>query len=577
MKDNALNVENYISKSAQTISFENIKRGAEYLLDKLDWDPAQDKAGVKKTIKKSYDLSDYPSLLKYLVGFYSNIDTFLKANHIGSQGKKRYLEIALHSLSLAFFGDENKSKKEVENKISHFNSKNIIYVAEGVELNNKKLNGNVEKIGEGNQGSILKVSEKYVIKNPYLERAGSIDQEVKKLFILSKHPNINSLEFFGYTVNTMIPYLGMQYFKSGDLDSFLNKQIDNLPIHLAKKMISDVTTGLNYLHSENIIHRDIKPQNILVTDDESVKITDFGLAIEANSKADFAGTLQYLPPEIFSGIDAHFGVIKIGFQFDIWALGLVVWSILAGESYDRRYNYMLVDNFTSNLLNLSKSASDNKFPTPLNNPITAGMSNPAQILLSSLLAFQAEKRPTGEKLEREVDTYLASDPPLNRSNNIAVNDPVNDSSSRALATSDVPLGKYEGFKSGSNSPLVSSPGASSFSKSNSGPYTNNKMGENLVLAGVGFGAMAAFAGVMLAAQLALAPVLTPLVIASAVVCLMSAVATGTLVAAGSRHEISSVFHGATCRLFQKPREVSLESGLPEMKEQGPQLRINSLD
>lgn len=86
-------------------------------------------------------------------------------------------------------------------------------------------------------------------------------------------------------------------------------------------------SGLQYLHSNQIIHRDIKPQNVLLNDDGVVKIADFGQAIicEADdAQQRTVGTLQFFPPESCGPVKAKFS----GKAADIWALGLTLYAMV---------------------------------------------------------------------------------------------------------------------------------------------------------------------------------------------------------------------------------------------------------
>lgn len=89
--------------------------------------------------------------------------------------------------------------------------------------------------------------------------------------------------------------------------------------------------AINYIHSLNIIHRDIKLANILVSreDDTNIKVCDFGLAIFIgdNGKAyDKCGTLNYVAPEILSGDQGGYGK-----QVDMWSAGIVLFALLHGK------------------------------------------------------------------------------------------------------------------------------------------------------------------------------------------------------------------------------------------------------
>ena len=92
--------------------------------------------------------------------------------------------------------------------------------------------------------------------------------------------------------------------------------------------MKQIGEGISYLHSFGIIHRDIKPDNILITNKNEIKIIDFGLSkiIGNNEKTNEGyGTLHYAAPEILLRI-------PYGKEIDIWALGILLFYILTGRN-----------------------------------------------------------------------------------------------------------------------------------------------------------------------------------------------------------------------------------------------------
>jgi calcium-dependent protein kinase len=124
-------------------------------------------------------------------------------------------------------------------------------------------------------------------------------------------------------------YIVMEYLRGGDLFSFLEKRKFRVREEIAKHIAHQVATALYYLHSFGIVHRDMKPENILmVTTDEmsSVKIVDFGLSKTfgpgENCKEPF-GTLCYVAPEILLQKPYDKSV-------DLWSLGVIIHLMLSG-------------------------------------------------------------------------------------------------------------------------------------------------------------------------------------------------------------------------------------------------------
>jgi serine/threonine protein kinase len=95
----------------------------------------------------------------------------------------------------------------------------------------------------------------------------------------------------------------------------------------AATCITQVLAGVEYIHSQNIIHRDLKPENLLLTDTRTIKIADFGLAVEFKTDDDLifgtAGSPDYIAPEI---INKHYYNKKV----DTWSTGVILYILLCG-------------------------------------------------------------------------------------------------------------------------------------------------------------------------------------------------------------------------------------------------------
>ena len=164
-------------------------------------------------------------------------------------------------------------------------------------------------------------------KNSYLER---FQREAKAIASLN-HPNIVR----AYDINNEkdTHYLVMEYVEGADMQNLVRKH-GPLPYAVAADYIAQAARGLHHAHEAGLIHRDVKPANLLVNKDGVVKVLDLGLALfsedtdasltmEYNDKV--LGTADYLPPE--QAINSH----KIDSRADMYGLGCTLYFLLTGH------------------------------------------------------------------------------------------------------------------------------------------------------------------------------------------------------------------------------------------------------
>ncbi len=141
------------------------------------------------------------------------------------------------------------------------------------------------------------------------------------------HPNIIKIYDYGEIDN--LPFIVNEFVKDQTLRDVLDFK-RSLSSKEACSIMLQILDAVIYLHSKNIIHRDIKPQNIFYGVDGSVKLSDFGISVvkgslmNVNENNKVVGTAQYLAPEIFKGN-------KPSFQSDIFALGILFFEIVTGR------------------------------------------------------------------------------------------------------------------------------------------------------------------------------------------------------------------------------------------------------
>lgn len=140
------------------------------------------------------------------------------------------------------------------------------------------------------------------------------------------HPNI--VEVYDVGEDNGEYYIVMEYVEGKHLKGLLKKR-GKLTIPEVVDIMIQVTSGLTVAHDSYIIHRDIKPQNIMILDNGLVKLTDFGIALAMNSTQltqtnSVMGSVHYLPPEGAFGKGATL-------QSDIYSLGILMYELLTGK------------------------------------------------------------------------------------------------------------------------------------------------------------------------------------------------------------------------------------------------------
>lgn len=148
-----------------------------------------------------------------------------------------------------------------------------------------------------------------------------------------RHPYIVSVLDYGFDTDEGQPFFAMQYIENG---KSLTKYALDLDASAKIALLTQLLQALAYLHRREILHRDLKPQNVLVSKKVGLKVLDFGLALHkhesiTNLHDAGAGTLPYLAPEIFEEKSASV-------QSDLYAVGVMAYELMVGHYPYRRAN-----------------------------------------------------------------------------------------------------------------------------------------------------------------------------------------------------------------------------------------------
>lgn len=207
-----------------------------------------------------------------------------------------------------------------------------------------------------------------------------------------RHENIVHVYYAGQEEN--LNYLVMEYIEGIDLKGWLaqkkknNQKIPNEEIlHIGRA----IAAALDYAHTHHIVHRDVKPSNILMADDGRILLTDFGLALDLQegSSGEAFGSPKYLSPEQAQGSK------EIGPQSDLYSLGLILYEMLVGSPP--------FDGGSSTSLAVQHATQAPPLPSVLNPEINEATE---KVLLKSLYKSPANRFQDGRSLLQALETAL---------------------------------------------------------------------------------------------------------------------------------------------------------------------------
>ncbi|MFB3922854.1 MAG: protein kinase [Terriglobia bacterium] len=212
-----------------------------------------------------------------------------------------------------------------------------------------------EVLGKGGMGVVYKAFDTVVKREVALKTILDIaDLKALELFhkeyeVLASisHPNIVEIFDLGEfgEANEPVPYFVMPLLSGMTLDRIIKTASHRLTVERTIEIISQTCRGLQAAHERGLVHRDMKPSNILVMDDDAVKIIDFGVVhkADAQSTKGLKGTLLYMPPELIE-------MKPPSALSDIFSLGVVAYEALTQRRpFDRANQYEIIQAVRSHI------------------------------------------------------------------------------------------------------------------------------------------------------------------------------------------------------------------------------------
>ncbi len=229
-----------------------------------------------------------------------------------------------------------------------------------------------EKVGEGSYGKVKEALDTEslcrravkITKKKKLRKIPRGEENVRReIQLLKRLQNKNVINLIDVLYNDQKEkmYMVMEYCVCGILEMLEQVPDNKFAEWQGHGYFTQLIDGLEYLHSKGVVHKDIKPSNLLVATDDTLKISDFGVAEQLDMFAaddtcyTSQGSPAFQPPEVANGVDKF-----SGFKIDIWASGVTLFNILTGKyPFEGENIYRLFENIGKGELVIPDEVDEN--------------------------------------------------------------------------------------------------------------------------------------------------------------------------------------------------------------------------
>jgi serine/threonine protein kinase len=203
---------------------------------------------------------------------------------------------------------------------------------QGVTLGEYRI---IEQIGMGGMATVYKAYQPgmdrmvalKVLPQQYSKDKKFIERFEREARTIARLEHRNILPVYGYGQDQGVTYMAMRYLEGGTLRDVLDQ--GRLTLGDIVSVIEQVCAGLDYAHRQGVVHRDVKPSNVMVDDEGWAYVTDFGIARVLDASSELTGggaigTPAYMAPEQSMGK-------KVDHRADIYAMGIILYELVVGR------------------------------------------------------------------------------------------------------------------------------------------------------------------------------------------------------------------------------------------------------